>query len=94
MQANGAEMLRLACCLATEAGITVCAPIHDALLIEASDSDLDNAVEVTQACMAEASSVILAGPEGKTDVDRVRWPDRYMDEKRGRVMWEKVTQRL
>ena len=34
MQANGAEMLRLACCLATEQGIEVCAPIHDALLIE------------------------------------------------------------
>ena len=33
MQANGAEMLRLACCLATERGIEVCAPVHDALLI-------------------------------------------------------------
>ena len=33
MQANGAEMLRLACCLATERGIQVCAPIHDAVLI-------------------------------------------------------------
>ena len=30
MQANGAEMLRLACCLATERGIEVCAPVHDA----------------------------------------------------------------
>src|SRR4029077_18739665 len=27
MQANGAEMLRLACCLATERGITVCCPV-------------------------------------------------------------------
>ena len=34
MQANGAEMLRLACCLATERGIEVCAPVHDALLVE------------------------------------------------------------
>ena len=31
MQANGAEMLRLACCLATERGIEVCAPVHDAV---------------------------------------------------------------
>ncbi len=29
MQANGAEMLRLACCLATERGIAVCCPVHD-----------------------------------------------------------------
>ena len=35
MQANGAEMLRLACCLATERGVGVCAPVHDALLVEA-----------------------------------------------------------
>jgi len=34
MQANGAEMLRLACCLATERGVAVCAPVHDALLLE------------------------------------------------------------
>jgi DNA polymerase I len=33
MQANGAEMMRLACCLAAERGIEVCAPVHDALLI-------------------------------------------------------------
>jgi DNA polymerase I len=33
MQANGAEMLRLACCLATERGVEVCSPVHDAVLI-------------------------------------------------------------
>src|SRR5262249_7505714 len=33
MQANGAEMLRLACCLATEQGVRVVAPVHDALMI-------------------------------------------------------------
>ncbi|MGD9922445.1 MAG: DNA polymerase [Pseudorhodoplanes sp.] len=33
MQANGAEMLRLACCTATERGVEVCAPVHDAVLI-------------------------------------------------------------
>jgi DNA polymerase-1 len=33
MQGNGAEMLRLACCISTERGIEVCAPVHDAVLI-------------------------------------------------------------
>jgi hypothetical protein len=33
MQANGAEMMRLAACLATERGIEVCAAIHDAFLV-------------------------------------------------------------
>ena len=35
IQANGAEMLRIAICLVVSEGIKVCAPIHDAILIEA-----------------------------------------------------------
>jgi hypothetical protein len=44
MQANGAEMLRLACCLATERGIEACAPVHDAILICAPLDRLDDDV--------------------------------------------------
>ena len=44
MQANGAEMLRLACCFATEEGIAVCAPVHDAILIEAPVEEIDHIV--------------------------------------------------
>ena len=36
MQAHGAEMLRIACCLAIERGVQVIAPVHDALMIESS----------------------------------------------------------
>src|SRR4051812_7490526 len=53
MQANGAEMLRLACCLATERGINVCAPVHDALLVEGSADDIDAVVARTQEAMRE-----------------------------------------
>jgi DNA polymerase I len=89
-QANGAEMLRLACCLATERGIQVCAPIHDAVLIEAAAGDIDAAVRETQQAMREASEVILPGFSLRTDADIVRWPDRYEDE-RGAAMWQTVT---
>jgi hypothetical protein len=41
--ANGAEMLRLACCLATERGIEVCAPVHDAILCPAGKRRLPGA---------------------------------------------------
>ena len=61
MQANGAEMLRLACCLATERGIRVCAPVHDALLIEAPLERDRRAVAALQACMREASRIVLGG---------------------------------
>jgi hypothetical protein len=93
MQANGAEMLRLACCLATEAGIAVCAPVHDALLIEAPAVGIDDAVIATKSMMAHASSVVLNGLEVGTDADVIRWPDRYADP-RGAVMWSRVTELL
>jgi len=51
VQANGAEMLRLACCLATERGIMVCAPVHDALLVEGPAESIDAVVVATQAAM-------------------------------------------
>lgn len=89
MQANGAEMLRLACCDAVERGIKVCAPVHDALLIEAPLDDLDIAVRVTQAAMSDASSAVLGGFRLRSEAKIIRYPDRYMDE-RGRAMWEAV----
>ena len=89
MQANGAEMPRLACCLATEEGIEVCAPVHDALLICAPLDRLDVDVARMQDIMREASRIVLNGFELGTDATVVRYPDRYMDE-RGTVMWQRV----
>jgi hypothetical protein len=90
MQANGAEMLRVACCLATEQGIRVCAPVHDALLIEATDGEIDAAVAATQAAMAEASRAVLSGFELRSDAEVVQYPERYSDP-RGERMWNVVT---
>ena len=90
MQANGAEMLRIACILLTQAGVRVCAPVHDALLIEAPLDELDATVEKAQALMKEASAIVLDGFELRSDAKLVRYPDRFMD-KRGAVMWDKVT---
>jgi len=89
MQANGAEMLRLACCLAVERGVRVCAPVHDALLIEAPLESLDKVIDDTQNAMSEASEVVLNGFRLNTDADVFRYPDRYMD-KRGVTMWKTI----
>jgi hypothetical protein len=89
MQANGAEMLRLACCLGTERGIEVCAPVHDAVLICAPLDRLDADVVRMQDAMREASQIVLGGFELGTDATVVRYPDRYTDE-RGTVMWQRV----
>jgi DNA polymerase-1 len=93
MQANAAEMLRIACCLTTEAGVTVCAPVHDALLVEATEADLADVVTLTQRLMGEASRTVLAGVEVATDVTLVRWPGRYVDP-RGAKMFQRVTKLL
>ena len=93
MQANGAEMLRLACIFATQAGVRVCAPVHDALLIEAPIDDLDRAIHETQAAMARASSHVLGGLELRSDVDRIVYPQRYEDG-RGTKMWSTVMRLL
>ncbi len=89
MQANGADMLRLACCFATERGIRVCAPVHDALLIEAHLDGLEDAVRSAQKAMSDASEVVLAGFKLRTDAELICHPKRYEDE-RGRKMWETV----
>ena len=90
MQSHGAEMLRIACCLATERGVSVAAPVHDALLIEAPIDLIDDAVAMTRSAMAEAAAAVLgSGVRIKTDVDIVRYPDRYSDP-RGKVMWDRV----
>jgi DNA polymerase I-like protein with 3'-5' exonuclease and polymerase domains len=89
MQANGAEMLRLACCLGTERGIEICAPVHDAVLICAPQDRLEEEARRMQQAMAEASRTVLAGFELRSDVKAIQYPDRYMDG-RGRVMWQRV----
>jgi len=47
IQSTGADLLRLCCCLVTERGISLCAPIHDAILIEDS---VDRIERTTKRC--------------------------------------------
>jgi len=89
MQANGAEMMRIAAIAATEAGIEVCAPVHDAFLIQAPLERLDGDVARMRGLMTEAGRAVTAGFPVRTDATIVRYPDRYMDEA-GKVMWDRV----
>ena len=74
VQASGGELLRLSCCMATERGLQICAPVHDALLIEADAGEIDDAVRELHVCMGEASRIVLGGLEIGTDVKIVRYP--------------------
>ena len=89
VQGNAAEMLRLACCLLTERGVGLCAPVHDAVMVEGPADQIEDVVAQTRAAMAEASRVVLRGFEIGADAKIVRWPDRYVDDA-GAGFWETV----
>ena len=89
IQANGAEMLRLAVILTHRRGVQVSAPVHDALLIEATVDEIDEAVLTCQKAMADASELVLPGFPLRTDTKVVRYPERYSDE-RGTRLWDEL----
>jgi hypothetical protein len=96
LQANGAEMLRLACIRAMDTGIAVCAPIHDALLVEGPAGDIETVVARTQAAMRWASEQVLPGFPLRTEAKIVPYPERYMDprgERFWRTVWELIGER-
>jgi hypothetical protein len=95
IQANCAEILRVAMIMAHRHGIRLCAPVHDAVLIEAPIDEIDNDVAIMREIMRRASRVVFNatadGPyELRTDAAIVRYPDRFVD-KRGVQMWEQMT---
>jgi DNA polymerase I len=92
--------------MATEAGIEVVAPVHDAMMIMAPLDCLDRDIERTRTIMAHASEALLGGFRLRTDCAEfnedgtrvefphiIRYPDRYMD-KGGAVMWARVMELL
>lgn len=89
MQANGAEMMRVAAIAATEAGIEVCAPVHDAFLITAPLDRLDEEVARMGEIMTRAGSTVTGGLDIRTEASVVRWPDRYMHDG-AQPMWNRV----
>ena len=98
IQAAGADILRIACILAARHGIKLLAPVHDAVLIEAPIERIEADVALMQEIMRRASRVVLNADAGgthelRTDVEIVRYPERYSDE-RGAAIWDRVLQLL
>ena len=59
VQATGADILRIACILATRHGIKLLAPVHDAVLIEAPIERIEADVALMQEIMRRASRIVL-----------------------------------
>ena len=94
VQATGADILRIACIIATRHGIKLLAPIHDAVLIEAPFERIEADVTLMQEIMRRASRIVLnANANGihelRTDAKIIRHPERYSDP-RGAAIWARV----
>lgn len=89
LQANGAEMMRLAAIAIAAKGITINAIVHDAFLVEADTGEIKSVVESVQESMAEASAVISGGYPLKTEAQIFDYPCRFLEED-GAEMWRTV----
>jgi DNA polymerase-1 len=88
MQANGAEMLRLACCYAINRNIPIVAPIHDAILIEADIDAIRDTTEAMRQGMEDASRAVLGGHTVRVDASEpLIYPNRYVDG-RNVALWD------
>jgi DNA polymerase-1 len=94
IQGTGADILRIACVWATRHGLGLCAPVHDAIVIEALVERIEGDVALLQEIMRRASRLVLTPPHGavcelRTDAKIVCYPDRYSDP-RGAEIWAGV----
>ena len=98
IQSTCADIFRLAYVWGTRHGLTLIAPVHDAVLLEAPEDRIEADVALMREIMRRASRVILNPTadgtiELRTDVKIIRYPDRFTDS-RGTELWETVMKLL
>jgi DNA polymerase-1 len=93
MQVTGSEILQRAVYLAQKAGVEVCCPVHDALLIHAKVEDMAHHAWLTKEAWRKASEDLLSGfslyADGWEAKDAIPYPRHYID-KRGISVWQTV----
>jgi hypothetical protein len=94
-EAGGADMMRLAAIAATEAGIAVCCPVHDAFWVMAPASEIEDVIATMKRIMIRASELVTGGLSiGVTVEALVRAPHCLGDVRKtndkGQAMWAEV----
>ena len=93
MQANGAEMMRLATIYVIDHGLELCAIIHDAFMILSSANRIDDDMLILSDCVRRASRVVLRGFELRLDPKVILYPHRYEADERSRQQWDDLISR-
>jgi DNA polymerase I len=93
VQAAGAEIMHIFTILAERRGLPVCATIHDAVLAEGDDANIDDISRELDHTMGDASALVLDGYRLPTDDGGgpIRSGQRFYDEK-GEAMWNRINQ--
>jgi hypothetical protein len=93
-QAGGSDVMRLASIVATECGITIAAPVHDAFWILAPLDELDTTIARMTEIMTEAGRLVAGIPIRVKVEAVVRWPQCLGDvrkpDAKGQAMWCEV----
>jgi len=93
-QAGGADVMRLVSIVATECGITIAAPVHDAFWILAPLDELDTTIARMSEIMTEAGRQVAGIPIRVKVEAVVRWPQCLGDvrkpDAKGQAMWCEV----
>jgi DNA polymerase I-like protein with 3'-5' exonuclease and polymerase domains len=92
IQSTGSHLMQAVCIAATEAGIEVACPVHDAFLIVGRLDRLDYDVAQMHEIMQRASEVVTGGLRIRVDCKNLR-AGHYIDE-RGRAMWDRIMELL
>lgn len=93
MQANGAEILRVACYLLDQAGFKICTTIHDAVLLEIDQDDFYTKVKEAKEIMEYASKVVLEDFELRVEAKVFEHPEHFRDI-RGDEIWKVIDEVL
>jgi hypothetical protein len=86
-------MLRLASIFGMNTGVSIVGMVHDALLIEAKETEIKCATRLAEKAMRRASEVILSGFSLQTEAKIIGPRERFQDE-RGKAMWGWILQAL
>ena len=95
VQSCAAEILRIVCIWADRHNLQICAPVHDAVLLESSLERIETDVALLQEIMRRAGRIVLNPDDDpaicdlRTDAKIIRYPERFNDP-RGEILWERV----
>jgi DNA polymerase I len=80
IQGTAADMMRLLMIRLAEAGVAICAAIHDGFLFECDDGEVDKVLAIVKAAM-DQSALDLIGATIPFKLKVFRWPERYEEGK-------------